>query len=329
VVGYGGDTANGGEKKERSEKGVIEVLEACGKRPIRHAWPLCIVRYAQAYASSTSALHPLAGRRDYFNLYIMRITIIGSGNVATHLAAAFKNVGHRIVQVYSRDAHNAALLAYHVGAEAIDDLEQINPETDLFIISVKDDIIVSIVQSLTKHQKLIVHTSGATHIEALLAYTDNAGVFYPLQTLSKNKEVNFLTVPLCIEGADETITNQLVQLAQTISNNIYRIDSAQRKILHLAAVFACNFPNYLYSIAQQLLAQHDMEFNMLRPLILETAQKVQDHYPNEVQTGPAIRNDQTTMALHLQMLSDMPGLKAIYSLLSQEIIKKDNAEHRG
>jgi len=259
----------------------------------------------------------------------MRITIIGSGNVAPHLAAAFKNAGHRLVQVYSRDMQNAALLAYHVGAEAIDNLDHINPETDLFIISVKDDAILAIAETLTKYQTLIVHTSGATHIEALLAFTDNAGVFYPLQTLSKNKEVNFLTVPLCIEGANELITRELEQLAQTISNNVYRIDSAQRKILHLAAVFACNFPNYLYGIAQQLLAQHNMEFSILRPLILETAQKVQDHLPGEVQTGPAIRNDQTTMTSHLQMLNDMPGLKEIYSLLSQEIIKKENAEHRG
>ena len=256
----------------------------------------------------------------------MRITIIGSGNVATHLAAAFKNAGHRLVQVYSRDMQNAALLAYHVGAEAIDNLDHINPETDLFIISVKDDAILAIAETLTKYQTLIVHTSGATHIEALLAFTDNAGVFYPLQTLSKNKEVNFLTVPLCIEGANELITRELEQLAQTISNNVYRIDSAQRKILHLAAVFACNFPNYLYGIAQQLLAQHNMEFSILRPLILETAQKVQDHLPGEVQTGPAIRNDQTTMTSHLQMLNDMPGLKEIYSLLSQEIIKNIKPE---
>ncbi|WP_299580003.1 Rossmann-like and DUF2520 domain-containing protein [Mucilaginibacter sp.] len=257
----------------------------------------------------------------------MRITIIGSGNVATHLAAAFKNAGHRIAQVYSRDMHNASLLAYHVGAEAIDDLDQINPETDIFIISVKDDVIKSIAEALTKHGKLIVHTSGATDLQAISAFTNNAGVFYPLQTLSKNKEVDFFTVPLCIEGADDNITRQLVELAQTVSNNVYRVNSEQRKILHLAAVFACNFPNYLYNIAQQLLAEHDMGFEMLRPLILETAQKVQTHLPAEVQTGPAVRNDENTMAAHLQMLNNEPDLKAIYSLLSQEIIKNNNAGH--
>lgn len=257
----------------------------------------------------------------------MRITIIGSGNVATHLAAAFKNAGHRIIQVYSRDMQHAALLAYHVGAEAIDKLESANPETDIFIISVKDDFIPLIAERLSGHGKPIAHTSGATDLQALLNFTANAGVFYPLQTFSKNKEVDFLSVPLCIEGANEQITKQLVELARTVSNNVYAISSAQRKVLHLAAVFACNFPNYLYNAAQQLLAQNDMGFEMLRPLILETAQKVQNHLPAEVQTGPAIRNDENTMAAHLQMLDNEPDLKRIYELLSQEIIKNDNAGH--
>jgi predicted short-subunit dehydrogenase-like oxidoreductase (DUF2520 family) len=257
----------------------------------------------------------------------MRISIIGSGNVATHMAAAFKNAGHRIIQIYSREMYNAALLAYHVGAEAIDNFNNINPETDIFIISVKDDAIVPIARELAEYKKLTVHTSGATDLEALLAFIPDAGVFYPLQTLSKNKEADFLTVPLCIEGANEAITRNLEQLAQTVSNNVYRVNSAQRKILHLAAVFACNFPNYLYGIAQQLLAKNAIDFELLRPLILETAQKVQDHLPAEVQTGPAIRNDEHTMAAHLQMLAEEPSLKAIYQLLSQEIIKNENAGH--
>ena len=257
----------------------------------------------------------------------MRITLIGSGNVATHLGAAFKNAGHHIVQVYSRNMLNASLLAYHIKAVPIDDLNHINPETDIFILAVKDDAIASIAQILAKREKLIVHTSGSTGLSELVALTPNAGVFYPLQTFSKNQETDFRKVPLCIEGADEEITNVLVQLAQTISNNVYQVDSAQRKILHLAAVFACNFPNYLYNVAQKLLEKHDMNFNLLRPLILETAQKVQHNLPDEVQTGPAVRNDQNTMAAHLLMLDDEPGLKELYNTLSQAIIKNDNARH--
>jgi len=251
----------------------------------------------------------------------MRITIIGSGNVATHLVAAFKNAGHRIVQVYSRNMQNAALLAYHVGAEAIDDLSHINIETDLFIISVNDDAIVSIAEGLAKYGKLTIHTSGAVSLGALSAIISKAGVFYPLQTFNKNKEIDFFTVPPCIEGVDEGITGQLEQLAQTISNRVYRVNSEQRKALHLAAVFACNFPNYLYGASQQLLEKQQMDFEMLRPLILETAQKVQEHLPAEVQTGPAIRNDENTMAAHLQMLNNEPALKSIYTVKSGDYQK--------
>lgn len=253
----------------------------------------------------------------------MHITIIGSGNVATHMAAAFKNAGHRIVQVYSPDMQHAAMLAYHVGAEAINTLDDINPDTGIFVIAVKDDAIADMVKVLAKHQKLIVHTSGSTGLDVLLNYTDKAGVIYPLQTFSKTREVDFYTVPLCIEAANDSIQADIKELAATISNNIYSINSAGRKILHLAAVFACNFPNYLYSAAQQLLAVHEMDFNLLRPLILETAQKVQEHLPADVQTGPAVRNDRQTMDTHLQMLNEQPQLQELYALLSQGIIKND------
>ena len=257
----------------------------------------------------------------------MRITIIGSGNVATHMAAAFKNAGHRIIQVYSPNLQNASMLAYHVGAQAINNLNSILPDTDIFIVSVKDDAIIEMVKALAKHQKLIVHTSGSTNLNDLLAFTGKAGVLYPLQTFSKNREVDFATVPLCIEGSGADVKADLEQLAATISKNIYSVNSADRKILHLAAVFACNFPNYLYTIAQQLLAAHKMEFDMLKPLILETAQKVQEQPPASVQTGPAVRNDKVTMDKHLQLLSHQPQLQEIYLLLSQGIIKNNNEGH--
>lgn len=254
----------------------------------------------------------------------MRITIIGSGNVATHLAAAFKNAGHALVQVYSRDIKNASLLAYHVKADAIDNLEHINPETDLLVIAVKDDAIEPIAAELARYHKLTVHTSGATSLQTLQRYTQNAGVFYPLQTFSKTRKLNFNTVPLCIEGADEKITSTLNELAYTVSQNVYRVNSEQRKALHLAAVFAGNFPNYLYHVSQQLLGEKELPFDLLRPLILETAEKVQEYLPASVQTGPAVRNDGKTMASHLEQLKQNPDLQEIYRLLSQGIIKMDN-----
>ena len=259
----------------------------------------------------------------------MRITLIGSGNVATHLGAALKNAGHQIVQVYSRNAQNAALLAYHIKAEPTNDLQQITADTDLFIISVNDDAIDPIAGALAVHQKPIVHTSGATALQVLLKYTDQAGVFYPLQTFSKIKEVDFRQVPLCIEGAYGDLTADLIQLAQTISNNVSTVSSDQRKILHLSAVFACNFPNYLYHAAQQLLAEHNLDFNLLRPLIKETAQKIEHQLPVNVQTGPAIRGDKKTMTAHMELLQNEPVLKDIYVVLSQAIIKMAEGKHGG
>lgn len=255
----------------------------------------------------------------------MRITILGSGNVATHLGAALKNAGHRIIQVYSRDAQNAALLAYHVKAGPISDLTKINPETDLFIISVKDDAIAGIAKSLAGFGIPVTHTAGATSLAALADIAPNAGVFYPLQTFSKIREVDFWSVPLCIEGVNEQLTQMLEGLARTISNKVYRVSSHQRKTLHLAAVFACNFPNYLYDAARRLLDKDGLDFDMLRPLILETAQKVQENLPEEVQTGPAVREDESTMGAHLQLLQDEPQLAEIYTLLSQGIITNKKA----
>ena len=257
----------------------------------------------------------------------MRITIIGSGNVATHFAAAFKNAGHKIVQVYSRNPEHAALLAYHVKAEPIDNLEAINTETDIFVIATSDGQIDLLASALSIYNKTMVHTSGATGLATLSQYTELSGVFYPLQTLSKSREVDFLTVPICIEGCNETITKQLLDLARTISNKVYLVNSEQRKILHLSAVFACNFPNYLYSVAEQLLKQNNLDFDIIRPLILETAQKVQQFLPNEAQTGPAARNDTVTMDAHLQLLGANPVLENMYKLISQLIIKNQEAKH--
>lgn len=254
----------------------------------------------------------------------MRITILGSGNVATHMAAALKNTGHQIVEVFSPNLQNAAFLAYHVKAEAVDNLEQLK-STDLFLIAVKDDAIGATAAQLAKYQKPVVHTSGATSLATLEKHVAEAGVFYPLQTFSKVREVNFKTVPLCIEANSTKLKQMLMELASTISNQVHKVNSGQRRTLHLAAVFASNFPNYLYHIAQGLLADSKLDFNLLRPLILETAQKVQDNLPNEVQTGPAIRNDEQTMQEHLKLLEHDQYLQQVYRLLSEGIGKMDKS----
>ncbi len=255
----------------------------------------------------------------------MRITLIGSGNVATHLGAAFKNAGHQILQVWSRNLQHAALLAYHIKAEPIDRLSEIHADTDLIIISVKDDAVDEVASFINLKNVLVVHTCGAVGMQVLEKYFDNCGVFYPLQTFSKTREIDFRSVPLCIESTDKNSTGLLLDLGRSISNQVTYIDSIQRKTLHLAAVFACNFPNFLYAIAADLLKNQQMEFDLLKPLILETASKVQEFFPQEVQTGPAIRRDEKTMNTHLSLLQQHPELQEIYTLLSQGIIKMDGS----
>lgn len=249
----------------------------------------------------------------------MKIVLLGSGNVATHLAQALVAKGEEIVQVYSRKLNNATSLANIVGGEPINGLTQINGNADLYIIAVKDDAIESIAEQLSAVNGLVVHSSGTTDINVLASKVKHAGVFYPLQTFSKAKEVSFDEIPLCIEATGEEQLTVLKQLAARISNKVYQIDGDKRKALHLAAVFACNFPNHLYALAKQFLQQHELDFEMIRPLIKETADKVMTNLPEDVQTGPAIRADETTLNKHLSLLNDMPGLQNIYQTLSDSI----------
>jgi len=249
----------------------------------------------------------------------MNVVVIGSGNVATHLAKALKAAGNSILQVWSRQPEHAATLAAAVDAEAISSLNQAKPDADLCILSVKDDAIAEISHTLLHFKGIIVHTSGALPIDVFHEYFRRYGVFYPLQTFSKTKEVDFRTIPLCIEASDPETYHTLFVLAQQLSTQVVPVDSEKRKILHLAAVFACNFPNYLYTIAADLLKKYDMSFEMLRPLILETALKVQHADPEDVQTGPAVRRDEQTLEWHEALLAGEARWKSIYHLLSEGI----------
>lgn len=249
----------------------------------------------------------------------MDIVLLGSGNVATHLAKALKAKGENVEQVYSPNLINASLLADAIEAQPIGDLSEVNQNADLYIISVKDDAIESVALALKDVKGLVVHTSGTTDIKVISAHVKNAGVFYPLQTFSKGKAVSFDHLPICIEVENEDQLEVLRSLAAKLSNQVYELSGDKRKVLHLAAVFACNFPNHLYALANQILVENDLDFNIIRPLIAETADKVMSNLPENVQTGPAERNDEITINKHLGMLSNMPELQNIYQTLSNSI----------
>ena len=250
----------------------------------------------------------------------MKIVLLGSGRVATQLGQALQKAGEEMVQVYSPTAAHASTLAEKIQAQTVSSLAELRMDADLYIISVKDDAIPQLAQELKLQGKAVVHTSGSTSMDVLAPITERIGVFYPLQTFSHEKSVDFKNIPLAIEANDAELLEFLKQLASKLSQKVIEMDSRQRMLLHVAAVFACNFSNHLFAIAQQLLESQHLDFELIRPLIAETAAKVQQELPSQVQTGPAVRGDQQIIQKHLEILQDQPQLQEIYRLLSQSIV---------
>ncbi len=250
----------------------------------------------------------------------MKIVIIGAGNVATHLAKAFDK-RENVVQIYSRKIANAKALSQSLtNASATDDISQLLPDADVYIISIKDDAIADIVNSITATSGLWVHTSGSVPIDVLKKRFDKCGVLYPLQTFSFDVEVDFSEVPFFIEGCDEPTTQLIGNLAKKLSGNIYQADSDQRRKLHVAAVFGCNFTNHMWAQAYDILSSSGYDFKILEPLIRSTIEKALTIPPTEAQTGPARRGDKKTMLSHVKILCDEQA--ELYKILSQSIMKK-------
>lgn len=247
---------------------------------------------------------------------MIKVVIIGSGNVAQHLILAFQKAENiELVQVLARNKNSVAHL---LDSDKITSDYNKLKEVDLYIISVSDDAISEVSHLFPFNNKLVAHTSGSVAI-AELCNTNRKAVFYPLQTLSKKKEVDFKSVPLCIEAQNENDLQLLNEVAKSISDKVYEINSEQRKSLHVAAVFVSNFVNHLYKLGSDICTEHNVPFEILKPLILETAKKVQVLPPNDAQTGPAKRKDTTTINKHLAILTD-ENQKEIYKMLTKSII---------
>ncbi|WP_336042542.1 Rossmann-like and DUF2520 domain-containing protein [Acinetobacter dispersus] len=255
----------------------------------------------------------------------MRITLIGAGRVATHLAKVLQ-LQHQIVQIFSRDLQRAETLADQVNAQAITELQQLDPQTDLVIIAVSDQAISSVIQAITQYlpDNLIVHTSGSIDLAILEQKHPRAGVLYPLQTFSFERAVNWSETPLFVEAVQAQDLTLLTDLANSLSQRVYQYSSTQRLTLHLAAVFACNFSNYCYDMAKQVVDAEQVDFSLLYPLILETANKATTNNPKDMQTGPAMRGDQNILNMHRQLLvdSNRTDLQDIYRLMSESILKR-------
>jgi predicted short-subunit dehydrogenase-like oxidoreductase (DUF2520 family) len=250
----------------------------------------------------------------------MNIVILGSGNIATHLGRAFKMAGQDILQVWSRDITHASTLADTLAAEPIDNMFDLDRSADLFIIAVKDEAIREIALELKLRDQLLVHTSGSTGLSALEGASSKIGVFYPLQTFSKIKSVEFRQIPIIIEANSPEVLSIIRAIADRLSEKVIELNSEQRKTLHVAAVFACNFTNHLFGLAQELLEEKGLDYELLKPLIEETLSKIEMNDPVSVQTGPAIREDKATIQAHLELLKHNPALSELYTKLSQSIV---------
>ncbi len=244
-----------------------------------------------------------------------KVSIIGSGNVARHLIHAFQsNSKIELVQMFAR---NKKSLTHLLDSNSVtSDYTQLQA-ADVYIIAVSDDAIAEVSSQLPFENQLVVHTSGTVPLTTLES-KNRRGVFYPLQTFSKDKAVNFKTIPICLEAENEKDLQTLNQIASTISDAVYQINSEQRKALHVAAVFVNNFVNHLYQMGNEICDNNNVPFEILKPLIQETANKIVSLSPKEAQTGPAKRNDLTTIEAHQQFLTD-ENLSTIYTLLTQSI----------
>jgi predicted short-subunit dehydrogenase-like oxidoreductase (DUF2520 family) len=247
---------------------------------------------------------------------MISVVIIGSGNVAQHLIKAFEKSNKiNVAQAFSRNKENLSEL---LDSTKITNVYSEIIHADLYIISVSDNAISEVSKNLPFHNKLVVHTSGSVAMTDLND-KNRKGVFYPLQTFSKSKEVDFREIPFCLETQNEADYQLLETVAESISDKIFNISSEQRKALHVAAVFVNNFVNHLYQIGNEICNENNIPFEILQPLISETSDKIKTLSPKEAQTGPAKRNDTQTINSHLNFLSDSTQ-KEIYKILTKSII---------
>ena len=262
----------------------------------------------------------------------MKIALVGAGRVATNLAPALQQSGAEVVEVWSKSRSSAEALADRIGCKARwAALDGLTREADLYVIAVKDAVLTDVIRQLHvgREDALMVHTAGSMPLSVFAdAGHRRGGVFYPMQTFSKERAVDFSQVHFFVEAALESDVALLTSLASALTGDeqlVHRSTSAMRRRLHLAAVFACNFVNHCCTLSDELLAESGLDFSVMLPLLDETVAKLHELPPAAAQTGPAVRRDENVMGMQKAMLADRPDLQRIYSLLSESIIEKSKS----
>lgn len=251
---------------------------------------------------------------------IETVSLVGSGNIAHWLVYALKKADVDIRQIYSRQLDHAKELAAKAGADAIDNLRDLSPNSDLYIFSVKDDSYETLLSQLPFRLPLAVHTAGSLSIRIFEPYADSYGILYPYQSLNKNMDFANVEVPLSVESNDKMVENELFAFAGRLSSTVQLMGEAQRLVLHRAAIFGCNFTNAMYAIAYDILRENNIDWRMILPLLENTLDKVKTMNPHDAQTGPAKRGDQNIIRMHQEALQD-EQLREIYRLMSDYIMR--------
>ncbi|MDA0194099.1 MAG: DUF2520 domain-containing protein [Bacteroidetes bacterium] len=257
----------------------------------------------------------------------MKVTIIGAGNVASHLAPALERAGYIINEVYARRIDEAERISQNLySANTSDNLDFSGSDSVLFLIAVSDYAIEQIAGEIVlPDQCLIVHTSGSIPMSVLeLTASDSIGVLYPLQTFSRNRKISFPEIPILTEANTPEGLAMLEQVGKSLSKRVALVDSEKRLQLHLAAVFVNNFVNHMLTIGDEITSENNLDFSLLEPLIRETVDKAIEIGASDSQTGPAIREDHSTMEMHMELLEENESYQRLYKIISKSIIDSKN-----
>lgn len=251
----------------------------------------------------------------------LKFCFIGAGNLANHLSKALQSSGFNISQIYSRTELSARNLADKLRTQYTTSIKNIDSEADVYFVALKDSVVENVLSQINFKNKLLVHCSGSLPLSILKKYSENIGVLYPLQTFSKNRSVEFISIPVFIESNSVDNERKLHEIASKISNSVSVLNSEKRMFLHISAVFACNFVNHFYTVSSEILNLNEIPFEVLKPLILETALKVQKMDPTNSQTGPAVRFDENIISAHLKLLKGINDYEELYKSISKSIFE--------
>ena len=247
------------------------------------------------------------------------IVMIGAGNVSTHISRHFLSAGHNISCIYSRTEESVQRLATELGVSGTSHLENLPVEADFFIICVPYSAVDEVARQLRGRKGIWLHTAGALSMSVFDGISDEFGVLYPLQTLSRDRSIGKDRIPFLVEASSTTVMHKITALARSISEKVEKADTPTRLKVHLAAVFANNFSNHMVHVAQELLKEGGLDAGILDLLLEETFHKLREMDSFSAQTGPAVRGDRDTMNKHIELLKDHPEWEKLYTFISRDI----------